>query len=89
MGSKDTRFKNGNKAGKGRPKGSKNKITKAWLNALSKDFVENQVEVLDKLRKDELPVYARLVAQLVPRDLDVNLTGNINISVIDYAEGDE
>ena len=89
MASSDTQFQKGSAGGPGRPKGAKNKITKAYLKALSVDFLANKVEVLEKLRKDELPVYARLVAQLVPKDLDINHSGNISISVIDYNEGEE
>jgi len=86
MASKDTKFKNGHAGGPGRPKGARNKITKKYLDSLLKAY---DPEVIEKIKKDRPDVYIKLYSQLVPKDLDVNLTGNINISVIDYAEGDE
>ncbi|KKK87150.1 hypothetical protein LCGC14_2756100, partial [marine sediment metagenome] len=46
-------------------------------------------EVIEKIKKSKPEAYLKFYAQLVPRDLDINHSGNINISVIDYAEGDE
>ncbi len=62
----DTRFKKGNP---GRPKGSKNKITKAYLDAISEDFRKHGKSVIEKVRKQQPAVYLRLIAQLVPKDI--------------------
>ncbi len=86
---KDTRFKTGNKAAKGRVKGSRNKLTKAYLDALAEDFKDNGKQVIEKVRDKRPDAYLKAVGLLVPKDLDINHSGNINISVIDYAEGDE
>ncbi len=89
MGSKETQFKAGNSGGPGRPKGSKNKVTKAYLKALTEDFVAHKTEVLERLREKDLAVYMRLVAQLVPKDLDVKHSGSVNVTIVDYSEDTE
>ncbi len=88
MASKDTKFKNGHAGGPGRPKGSKNKVSKRVLNAIYKSL-EDADESLKLLKKGDLSAYWRIAAAQIPKDLDINHSGNISISVIDYAEGDE
>jgi hypothetical protein len=66
MAQKDTRFKKGNP---GRPKGSKNVITVAYLNAIAADFHKHGKQVIETVRKKQPDVYLKLVAQLVPRDV--------------------
>ena len=89
MGSKDTQFKTGSSGGPGRPKGSRNKITKAYLKRLTEDFLEHGPEVLERIRSESPDVYMRLVAQLVPKDIDVKHSGDINVQVVNYSEDDE
>lgn len=86
MASKDTQFKVGNP---GRPEGSKNKITKAFLNALTADFKEHGKSVIERVRKESPEVYLRVVAQLIPKDIDVKHSGNVNIQIVNYSEDDE
>ncbi len=86
MGSKDTQFKPGNKAGKGRRKGSKNKITELYLDILRKDIAEHGEEVLERVRKEQPAVYIKLPAALVPRDLDVKYSGDITVQVVNYED---
>lgn len=88
MESKETQFKIGNSGGPGRPKGSRNKITKAYLKRLTEDFMEHGVEVLERLREKQPDAYMRLVAQLVPKDIDVKHTGDITVQVVNYSEED-
>ncbi len=88
MANKDTQFKEGHSGGPGRPKGARNKVTKAYLDAVAKSFAKNGPEVLEIIKEKRPDVYMKLVAALVPKDLDVNLSGNISISVIDYSEDD-
>jgi len=66
MAQKDTRFKKGNP---GRPKDSKNKITRAYLNAITEDFRKHGKQVIETVRLKQPDVYLRLVAQLVPKDV--------------------
>ena len=87
MSNKDTQFKAGNKSGKGRPKGSKNKLTKAWLRGLQADFLPNEAQVFKDLRENDLSTYARLIAALVPKDLDVKYSGDITVQVVSLQNG--
>ena len=66
MTKRDTQFKKGNP---GRPKGSKNKIAVAYLNAIAEDFYKHGKQVIETVRKKQPDVYLRLVAQLVPKDV--------------------
>ena len=86
MSSKDTQFKKGNKAGKGRRKGSKNKLTKAWLNGLGDDFIPNKAQVFKDLRESDLSTYARLIAALVPKDWDIKSSGDVTVQVVKFAD---
>ena len=86
MSNKDTQFKPGNKAGKGRSKGSRNRITKLYLDILRKSIEEHGEEVLERVRKERPEVWVKLLAVLVPKDLDVQHSGNVSIRVVDYAD---
>ena len=85
MPSSDTQFKKGHP---GRAKGSKNKITKAYLKALTADFMEHGQAVLERVRSESPDVYMRLVAQLTPKDLDIKHSGDITVQVVNYSEED-
>ena len=88
MPSKDTQFvkgQSGNK--KGRPKGSKNKVSKRVLNAIYKGLEDADVSL--KLLKDkDLAAFWRIAAAQIPKDLDVNHSGNLSVSVIAYQDDD-
>ena len=71
MASKDTQFKKGNKAGKGRRKGSKNKVSKRALDAIYKSL-EDADESLKLLKSEDLAAYRRVIAGLIRKDLDVS-----------------
>ena len=89
MPSKDTQFvkgQSGNK--KGRPKGSKNKVSKKVLNAIYR-ALDDADDSLNQLKDKDLAAFWRIAAAQVPKDLDVNHSGNINISVIDYQDDTE
>ena len=90
MPSKDTQFKKG-KSGNpnGRKKGSRNKITEAWLKALGADFIPNKAQVFKDLRESDLSTYARLIAALVPKDWDVKNSGDVTVQIVKYADLDK
>jgi hypothetical protein len=58
------RFAAGNK---GRPFGSRNRVSKRVARAILADFEAHQDEVLEKLRRWFAPQYVSLVARLLPR----------------------
>ena len=85
----DTRFKPGQSGNpKGRKKGSKNKLTKAYLTDIYEDYAEHGKGVIKRLREKDPGLYLRLVAQLIPKNLDVSHSGNISIQVVNYEDDD-
>ena len=86
MASKDTKFKKGSAGGPGRPKGARNKVTDIYLGALSKTTVDDVLQVVEKLKDTRPDAYLKLLGALVPKDMDVNLSGNINVSIVDYKD---
>ena len=89
MASEDTQYRAGSSGGPGRPKGSKNKITKAYLDTIVEAFDECGKEVVDRLIEKRPDVFIKLVADLVPKNMDINHSGNLNVSVIAYEDDTE
>ncbi len=71
---------------KGREKGSKNKITQAYLDSFAADYLEHGPAVIEWVRENEPGVYLKLAAALVPKDLDVQHSGDVNIRIVKYAD---
>ncbi len=88
MGSKDTQFKKGNGGGPGRPKGSKNKVSKRVLDAIYKSL-EDADESLNLLKSEDRAAYWRIAAAQIAKDLDINYSGDISVTIVDYSEDDE
>jgi hypothetical protein len=73
-GEKAGRFKpgaewTGNRAG--RPKGSNDKLSKAFVAALADDFAKHGMAVIAKVRQKSPAIYLRIVADLVPKDFNL------------------
>lgn len=58
---------------KGRPVGSRQKLSEKFINVLSADFEQHGEATIKTLRKDKPDVYVRVVADLVPRDVNLNV----------------
>ena len=58
---------------KGRPKGSRDAITKAFVDDLTKDWREHGAEALEQARKERPAEYVRMVANLLPKEATVQL----------------
>ena len=86
MSNKDTQFKPGNKAGKGRKKGSKNRLTRAYLKDLYEIYSEGGKEALRRLCEERPDAFLKLPAALVPKDLDVKYSGDITVQVVNYED---
>src|SRR5262249_43998704 len=66
-----TLFEKGRPKTGGRARGVKNRLSHAFLTALAEDFEQNGVEAL-KIARIEKPVeYIRIVAGLMPRELEI------------------
>jgi len=72
MGSKDTQFKPGWEGGPGRPKGSRSKLSEAFLKALSDDFTENGLATVAKVREDKPDAYLNVIGKLMPKLMELS-----------------
>jgi hypothetical protein len=71
----DTRFKpgqSGNPAG--RPRGARNKVSEKLLEALAMDFDSHGKAVIEKVRSDRPHEYLKIVASLVPKQMEIEST---------------
>ena len=60
----------------GRPKGIKNKLSEDFVKALSDDFAEHGISVIETVRVDAPTHYLKICASMVPKDY--HLTSNIS-----------
>jgi hypothetical protein len=63
-------FKPGNP---GRPRGSRNKLGEEFIAALAADFAKHGQAVIEKVRRDKPDAYLKIVASLMPKDLNLNV----------------
>ena len=66
------RFVTGNSGG-GRPKGSRNKLAEAFITDMQADWEANGASVIETVRSERPDVYLKVVASILPRDLNVNI----------------
>lgn len=57
---------------KGRPKGSRNKLSESFISALSDDFEKNGVAVIAAVRAEKPAEYLKIIAAIVPKEINVN-----------------
>ena len=57
--------------GMGRPLGSRNRLSEDFLATLAEDFAENGKEAIQRCRAEEPATYVRIVASLVPKELEI------------------
>ena len=57
----------------GRPKGSRNKLGEAFLSAMHEDFVEHGAQVIEQVRIEKPDQYLKVVASILPQQLNVNV----------------
>jgi len=72
MSQEDTQFKDGHSGGPGRPKGSRNKLSEAFILALSDDFIENGVETIQQLRENQPVEYVKVIGRLMPKLMELS-----------------
>lgn len=66
------RFVSGNIGG-GRPKGSRNKLGEAFLSDLYADWEQHGPRVIEAVRAEKPDVYMKVIASILPKDLNVNI----------------
>jgi hypothetical protein len=64
-------FKPGNP---GRPKGSRNKLGEAFIQALANDFERHGAEAIERVRIEKPEAYLKVIASLLPKDLNLNVS---------------
>ena len=57
----------------GRPKGSKHKLSEEFFKALAEDFENHGKDAIVKMREDRPGDYIRVIASLIPKDLNLNV----------------
>lgn len=58
----------------GRPKGSRNKLGEVFIQAMHEDFCEHGADVIAKVRIEKPDQYLRVVASILPQQLNVKVT---------------
>lgn len=72
---------------KGRPPGSKNKIAEDFLKALAADFEANGEQVIENVRLNKPDAYLKIVADLVPKEMNLDVRTNPLQSLLDTIDG--
>jgi len=62
----------------GRPKGARSVLQEQFFKALQKDFEENGEAVLEIMRAEKPNEYAKMIASLMTKELDANVTGEMS-----------
>ena len=71
----------GNRAG--RPKGSRHKLDKLFVECLYQDFKDNGAEAVRKCREEKPDVYLNVIAKVVPKQVELDATD----AAVDFAKG--
>lgn len=71
MRAKDGRFITGNTASPGRPRGSRVKLSEAFLAALCEDFMQHGAATIERVRIDKPDAYLKVIASILPKQIDV------------------
>lgn len=79
------RFVAGNSGNGGRPKGSRNKLGEAFIADLHEDWSENGKAALVACRTENPAAYVKVVASLLPKDVNINVTAINELSDDDLA----
>src|SRR6476469_7975117 len=69
-------YQRGNPPGPGRPKGSRNKLSEALLEALDADFKAHGKNAIVEMRQKDPAAYVRALVSLVPREMHLTATAS-------------
>lgn len=56
---------------KGRPKGSRNKLGEAFIEALNEDFAKHGPQVIETVRLEKPDQYLKVIASILPKQLEI------------------
>lgn len=60
----------------GRPKGARNRLAEAFVEALHDDFAVHGVDAITACREEKPDVYVKVIASLMPKDVNLNISDN-------------
>ena len=81
---RDTRFKPGQSGNPlGKPKGARNKLGEAFIEALHDDFNEHGVEAIQTMRSTDPSSYVRVIAGLLPKEFKIETTSDLTDEQLD------
>lgn len=87
-GPKQTQFKPGQSGNPlGRPKGSRNKLGEAFIEAMHDDFEQHGKEVIEVVRAEKPDQYLKVIASILPKELhvtDTTLDGMSDDELIEF-----
>ena len=78
-----TRFQSGNP---GKPKGARTKLGEAFIEALAADFDQHGAQAIIDARAESPVQYVRVIASLLPKDVNLNVNSTDDLSDADLAE---
>lgn len=61
------------KGNPGRPKSSRNKLGEQFIKALQEDFEQHGQVAIDTVRADKPDAYLKIIASLLPKELNLNV----------------
>lgn len=67
----------------GRPKGSRSKLGEQFISDLYADWQLHGVKTLEKVREDKPEAYLKVVASILPKDV------NLNVNILDEIQPDD
>jgi hypothetical protein len=73
-------FKAGNP---GRPKGSRNKLGEAFVQALHDDFAEHGVKTIEQVRLEKPDAYVKVIASLLPKEFKIETVSELTDEQLD------
>ena len=73
MAKSSTSFKKGTTGNpKGRPVGSRQKLSEDFITAVAADFAKHGIKCVETLREKDLTNYMRIIASFVPKEVEVS-----------------
>ncbi|MCB8878269.1 DUF5681 domain-containing protein [Acidisoma silvae] len=71
---------------RGRPKGSRHKLSEAFVAAVLADFNQHGAAVIEQVRSEDPVAYLRLIASLVPKEFDLGGEVSLRIRAADLSD---